>query len=151
MIEPRKPINLARPNYYQGVIQLRNYKQEVLDFLKNQLDKRQDVAITKTAKQPDGIDLYITSQQFIRSVSKKLKESFGGELVVSAKLHTRSKTGKDLYRVTALFRPAKYKRGDIVNVRGDDIRLIHVGTKVFGKEMKTGRRVTIRNSDLQRE
>ena len=146
----RKPW-LARPNYYQGILQLRNINPEVLDFVHDQLKKREDVAITKTAKQPNGIDLYITSQAFLRAIGKKLRESFGGEMRTSATLHTRNKQGKDLFRVNVLYRPSKYKHGDIVNIRGDEIRLIHIGSKIFGKEVKTGRKVTIRSSDLPRD
>ena len=146
----RKPW-LARPNYYQGILQLRDVNPKVLEFVHAQLEKREDVVITRTVKHSNGVDLYITSHSFLKSLGKKLRESFGGELKTSAKLHTRNKQGKDLFRVNVLYRPSKYRHGDIVNIRGDDIRLISIGSKIFGKEVKTGRRVTIRSSDLPRD
>ena len=146
-----KPIpKLSRPNYYQGILQLRDTNQEIIDFVHNQMKKRGDVFVTKTVKYGNGVDLYVTSQQFIRMIGKKLKESFGGELNVTSTLHTKNRQGKELYRVNALFRLSKYKRGDIVNVRGDDVKLISIGNKTFGKDMKTGRKITIRNEDLHR-
>ena len=141
-------MKLSRPNYFQGILQLRDTNDEVLAFVNNQVKKRGEVAITKTVTLPNGIDLYMTSQKFIRIMGKKLKESFGGELKVSAKLHTRNRQGKDLYRVNVLFRLSGHKRGDIVSVRGDKVRLISIGKKIFAKNMATGKRVTIRSGDL---
>lgn len=141
-------MKLPRPDYYQGILQLRDVDEEALNFVRNQIKKREDVAISKIVKFPNGMDFYITSQKFIRILGKKLKESFGGELKISSKLHTRSRHGKDLYRVNVLFRPSRYKAGDIVNVRGENVRLISTGKKIFARDLKTGKKVTIRRSDL---
>lgn len=141
-------MKFVRPNYYQGILQLRNVNEEVIEFAYNQIRKRNDVAITNTIKFPNGVDLYLTSQKFIRALGKKLKESFGGGLKISSKLHTRSRQGKDLYRVTVLFKPSRYKIGDIVSVRGDQVKLIRIGNKNFARDLKTGKKVAIRSNDL---
>ena len=141
-------MKLSRPDYFQGILQLRDVNDEILSFVHNQLKKRNDAAVTKTIKFSNGIDLYITSQKFIRILGKKLKESFGGQLKISAKLHTRNKQGKDLYRVNVLFRLSKYKKGDIVAIRGDKVRLISIGKKIFARDLSTGKKVTIRINDL---
>src|SRR3989344_5948602 len=119
-------MKLARSNYFQGILQLRDVNDEILSFVYNQIKKRSDVAVTRTVKFPNGVDLYITSQKFIRILGKKLKESFGGELKTSSKLHTKNRQGKDLYRVNVLYKPSKYRRGDIISVRGDRVKLLHV-------------------------
>ena len=144
----KQKVILPRSNYFQGVLQLRDVNDEILSFVYNQIEKRNDAAVTKTVKFDNGTDLYLTSQKFIRILGKKLRESFGGEIKVSTKLHTRNKQGKDLYRVNVLFRLAKYKKGDIVFVRGDKVRLINIGRKVFARDLKTGKKVTIRSNDL---
>ena len=144
-------LKLARPNYYQGILQLRNINDSVLAFVHAQVKKRGDVAITRTVSHPNGVDFYMTSQKFITIIAKKLKESFGGELKITSKLHTRSKTGKDLFRVNALFRLGKYKRGDIVLVRGDEVKLLQVGNRIFAMDLKTGKRIKIRSSDLPQD
>ena len=141
-------MNIPRPNYYQGILQLRDVNDKILNFVHAQIKNRDDAAITRTVKFPNGIDLYITSQKFIRSLGKKLKDSFGGELKISSKLHTKNRQGKDLYRVNVLFKLLKYKKGDIVLVRGDKLRLISIGRKIFARNLKNGKRVTIRKSDL---
>ena len=146
----QKP-KFARPDYYQGILQLRDVSDEVMDFVYSQIQKRPDVAVTRTAKLDNGKDLYITSQKFIRILGKKLRESFGGELKVSSKLHTRNRQGRDLYRVNVLFRPLKYKRGDIVLIRGDEVKLLHVGNRIFARNLKTGKKLKIRREDLPLE
>ncbi len=141
-------MKLPRSDYYQGILQLRDVNNEILDFVYNLIKKRNDVAVTKTVKFPNGIDLYITSQKFIRILGKKLKDSFGGELKISSKLHTRNRQGKDLYRVNVFFKLSKYKKGAIVSIRGDKVRLISIGKKIFARNLKTGKKVTIRSKDL---
>ena len=141
-------MKLARPNYYQGILQLRNINDKILGFVYAKINKRDDVAVTKTVKFPNGIDLYVTSQKFIRILGKKLMESFGGELKVSSKLHTRNKQGKDLYRINVLFKLSKHKIGDVVAIRGDEFRLLQIGNKIFARNLKTGKRATIRKGDL---
>ena len=141
-------MKFARPNYYQGVLQLRDVNAKVMDFVYSQISKRPDVSVTRTTKYPNGLDLYLTSQKFIRIMGKKLKDSFGGELNISSKLHTRSKSGKELFRVNALYRTSRYKRGDIVTVRGDEIKLLQIGTRIFARDMKTGKKLKIRREDL---
>ncbi len=145
---PIKQLKFSRSNYYQGILQLRNVNEEMLSFVYNQIKKRDDVAITKIVNLPSGKDLYITSQKFIKILGKKLRESYGGQITTSSKLHTRSKSGRDLYRVNVLYRPAKYKRGDIVVVRGDKVKLLYVGKRIFALDIKTGKKIRIRSKDL---
>ena len=150
-LNPEKKIKFARPNYFQGILQLRNVNNDVLDFVRQQVNKRDDVAITKVVKQPNGYDYYITSQKYLQTIGKKLRESFGGFLKTSSRLHTRSRTGKDLYRVNVLFKMSKYKVGSIVNVRGDDYKILRMGFRIFAKEVRTGRKKTLRVEDLGEE
>lgn len=141
-------MKLSRPNYYQGVLQLRDITDEVLSFVHNQIKKNGNVAVTKIVKLENGVDLYMTSQKFITTIGKKLKDGFGGQLKISSKLHTRSRSGKDLYRVNALFRLSRYRKGDVVLVRGEMVRLMRLGRKIFARDLKTGRKVVVRSGDL---
>jgi len=141
-------MKLPRSDYYQGILQLRDVNEEIVGFVHRQIAKRNDVAITKTVKLSNGSDFYITSQKFIRVLGKKLKDSFGGELKVSSRLHTRNKVGKALYRVNVLFKLSKYNKGDTITVRGDQFRILSLGQKIFARNLKTGKKARIRNSEL---
>ena len=82
-------------------------------------------------------------------MGKKLKDIFGGELNISSKLHTKNRQGKELYRINALFRLSKHKAGDIVSIRGENVRLLSIGRKIFARDLKTGKKITIRGNELR--
>lgn len=93
------------PQYFEGILQLRNPNQEAVNFIKNQFKNNKKAWIAKEEKLKTGIDYYISSNRFLLSLGKKLKKSFKGELKLSRKLHTRNRiTSKQVYRGTVLFR-----------------------------------------------
>lgn len=98
--------NPKHPDYYEAILQLRNPHQEAINCIRNAVAGRTDVFIAKEVRQKNGgIDFYISSQRFTRSLGKKLKKSFKGELVESKKLFGVNRlTSRTLYRGTILFR-----------------------------------------------
>ena len=94
--------------------------------------------ITKKEKVRNGIDFYVTSKRYLQNLGKKLQNCFGGELKVSSRLFTRDRqTSKDVYRVNVLFRLPRFKKDDIIELKGNKIKVINIGKKVFGKNIKT--------------
>ena len=92
-------------DYYQAIIQLRPADPEVIRFLENSIANNGAVWIAKKIRLKTGIDYYISSNKFARSLGKKMKKSFKGVLKESTKLYSRDKhTSKDLHRVTICFR-----------------------------------------------
>jgi len=91
--------------YYEGILQLRNPNEEVINFIRNQFKNNEKVWIAKQEKLKTGIDLYVSSNKFLLRLGKKLKKSFKGELKVSRKLHSKDRmTSKTIYRVTVCFK-----------------------------------------------
>ena len=91
-------------SYYEAIIQLRPADKKVIDFVRSQIKERK-AFISKEEILKTGVDIYMSDQRFARSLSKKLKVKFCGEVKLTRKLHTVSKSsGKKLYRVTVLFR-----------------------------------------------
>ena len=91
--------------YYEAVLQLRNPNKEAVKCIVNAIEKRKDVFIAQKVKVKGGIDFYISSQRFTRSLGKRLKKSFKGELKESRKLFGFDKQkSKQIYRGTVLFR-----------------------------------------------
>lgn len=132
-----------RPDYFEGILQLRNPDSEVIDFVSRQVAKRNDVRVSKVAKVRNGIDMYFSSQRYLRILGKKLKVHFPGEMIMSSKLFTKSSTGIDLYRVNVLFRLSRLKKGEIITYRGRSMKIMHLGSKVTCKYMDTGRSITL--------
>lgn len=135
--------------YFEGILQLRNPNGLVIDFVNNQVENKEGVFISKRVKVINGIDLYFSSQKFLQNLGRKLQKVFGGELKISRKLFTRKRlTSRLIYRANVLFRLPTTKKGDIVRLRGEDIRIVGMGRKVLGKYVETGKKVVIDYEDL---
>ena len=134
-------VELPHPEYYEGILQLRTPTQEVVDFVRRKTAKDKKAVIVKEKKAKNGIDMYFSSQKYLRSMGKMLKQRFPGILTISRKLFTVSKiTGKRVYRVTVLFRVLPFKRGDVLEVRGETVEIITLDKKILVKNLKTGKK-----------
>ena len=130
--------------YFEGILQLRNPSEELLDFLAKEIKEKGNVFVAKTKKVGDGIDLYISSQRYLRTLGNKLQERFPGQPEVSSSLHTRNRqTSRDVYRVNVLFRMPSFRKGDIITYKGDRIQIIGMSKKVLAKDLKTGKKLTL--------
>jgi len=135
--------------YFEGRLQLRNYREEVLRFVINQVAKDPGVHIAKEKMVKNGLDLYMSSNKFLRKLGKKLKNSFTGTLKESVKLHTRDKqTSKNLYRLTVMFRCYPFRKGDKVILKGDEVIIQKIGTQILVKDAKTGAKKRCKFEDL---
>ena len=138
-------------NYYEGILQLRNIRDEVIEFAIRRVEKSENAHIAKIKKVTNRIDIYISPQKSLRSLGNKLQKRFGGQITVSTKLHTISRvTSRELYRVNMLFRIPNFKKGDIIEYKGDKIKIISIQKKIFAKDIKTGKKLNIRFKDLFR-
>ncbi len=139
------------PQYFQGVLQLRNPTQQIVDFVAEQIEKKNNVWIAKTAKQKNGVDLYISSNRFLKEIGKKLKQNFVGELIESNSLFSVNRlTSKEVYRGCVLFRYFNIKKGETITIKGDEIKIISIGKKILGKNLQTNKKVHLDFSDLPR-
>jgi NMD protein affecting ribosome stability and mRNA decay len=122
------------PDYFEGILQLRNPTPELMDYV-----QRLPVSeLSRTKMVENGFDCYFVSQRFLRSFGKELQKRFPGELRSTRRLHTRSRqTGKDVYRVTVLFRMYPVKKGDVVEIRGTQFLVLAVGKKLYLQNQKT--------------
>ena len=138
-------------DYFEGTLQLRNPSKEVVSFLKKQISKAQKgVFIAREIKVKGGIDYYMSSQKFMQAVSKKLQSSFGGEVKITRKLFTVKRlTSKKVYRLTVLFRLPSFKKGDIIKVKGKEVKVKSMGRKILCADIKTGKKITCNYKDIQ--
>ena len=136
-------------DYFEGILQLRDVSNEVVEFAVKEIEKIENSNIAKIKKVTNGVDVYISPQTLLRSLGNKLQNRFGGQLMVSTRLHTRSKlTSRDLYRVNMLFRIPKFKKGDIIDYKGSKIKIVSMHQKVFAKDIQTGKKLNLSFKDL---
>ena len=136
-------------DYFEGILQLRNPNKEVMDFAINELEKKENASVTKIKKVPNGIDIYMWPQRFLRNLCSRLQNKFGGHVTISTKLHTKNRiTSKEVHRVNALFRMTSFKRGDVIDYKGEKIKIINMHKKVLAKGVKTGKKLNLSFKDL---
>jgi len=136
-------------DYFEGILQLRNIDNEVIEFAIKEIGKNENSNIAKIKRVTNGVDVYLAPQKILRSLGNKLQDHFHGQLIVSRKLHTRNRvTSRDVYRVNMLFRLPTFKKGDVIDYKGEKIKIISIHKKVFAKDIKTGKKLNIRFKDL---
>lgn len=143
-------MDLPHDKYFEGILQLRDPTPELMEFVHHLVRKKTGVYITKEVKFKNGVDYYFSSQKYLQVVGKKLKESFPGEYKLSATLHTKdSQANKELYRITIFFRCHNLRKGQIVDYQGEEYKVVSIGEKITGKNMKTGRNVFLDLNQLR--
>ncbi|MBW3018279.1 hypothetical protein KY325_03910 [Candidatus Woesearchaeota archaeon] len=131
--------------YFQGILQIRNPNEEVLEFVIRQFEKSEHF-IAKIEQVKGGVDFYSSDNKFSKKVGKLLYEQFGGELKESAKLFTRDKmTGKNVYRVNILYRCPEFVKGDLVRIDNKTIKVVSMRKDVLkGIDEEHNKKVSIK-------
>lgn len=143
-------------NYFEAILQLRNPYGDVDDLIHYVLEKVRDksqeaVFISKKKKVTNGFDLYLSSNSFAVETGRELYRAFGGEFKVSKKLFSQHKlTSRILYRVTALFRMAPFKVGDVVLFEGKPLKMLEIAKKVVAENIEKGKLLELHYKDILR-
>lgn len=128
-------------DYFEGILQIRNGSEEMLMWVHDRIKKEGKAAVAKEKRVRNGVDLYITDQHYLQNLGRKLRERFQGILKTSKRLHTTDKmTSKLLYRVTVLFKPFPFKRGDIITFHGEQVEIVRLANRVTVKDIKSGQK-----------
>jgi len=129
------------PTYFEGKLQLRNPTPEVINYVLKQIKRDKYAWIAKQEKVRNGIDLWLSSNKFLQDLGNKLKKRFTGVLKKSKKLHTQNKiTSKLLYRGTVMFKCLNFKRGDVIEINGEQFKVMEISSQVRLKNLQTGKK-----------
>lgn len=134
-------------DYFEAVLQLRNVSATVMDYVYEEID-RGKVHIAKEVESKHGIDIYLSDNDFTKALGKKLQLAFGGEFNVTASLFSK-KDGKDIYRLTALFRMADFKKDDSVEYNGEQYVVKTMGKDILMQNSKTGKKIHLKYKDMK--
>ena len=127
--------------YFEGVLQLRNPTPEIMGFFRSQMNKKPEVFISNVERLKNGMDISLSSKKYLQQIGKKLQETFGGELKISAEHFSRSRqTSKDMFRVNVMYRYHGVRKGDVITVRGDEVKIIQISRKLHVINISTGRK-----------
>ncbi len=143
-----RDISGKRPEYYEAVLQLRDCGGEVVRFAEEEI-REEGIYVAKTKKVPGGIDYYLADKNFAKSLGKKLRGRFGGDYKITSSLWGR-KEGKEVYRLTVLFRGIGFKKGERVVYEGEEYEVKLMGKDIMLQKVKTGEKVHVRYKELEK-
>lgn len=128
--------------YFEGTFQLRNATPEAIKFVRNDIAAAEGVHLVKEYGHGKDFDFRLTSAKYIRALGKRLKLRFNGELHETSRLFSLNRqTGKEIHRVTALFKLRDFKVGDVVeNKKGQKIKIKTLGKRASGIDIETGKK-----------
>jgi len=133
--------------YYEAILQLRNVSQEVVNFVEEEIP-RVHLSVSKVVEEKTGLDYYLSDNSLTRILSKKLQTKFGGEVLITATLHTQKKD-KEMYRLTVLFRQAPFTKGDIVVKASERYKVLTMGKEIILQHINTGKKVHLRYREMK--
>ena len=105
--------------YFEAILQLRGRKDLIekgADSLDDLLTTEQKSQVTSVKNLKEGQDLYFASTAVARKAAKQIMERFGGVIKESAHLHTKDKSGHDVYRVTISLRLPQFSKNDVITL-----------------------------------
>ncbi|MBU1112153.1 MAG: NMD3-related protein [archaeon] len=141
-----RDVSDKHPLYYEAKLQIRQPTDEVLVYVEKEITQA-DIYIAKVDKVKNGFDYYLADNNFTKSLGKHLQEKFGGELNLTSSLFSK-KDGKDIFRVTILFRKASVNKGDLVMYGGDEYKVKSMGKDITIFGIKNKKKLHIKYKDM---
>ena len=133
--------------YFEGILQVREPTDQVIDFIYNQIEKQKKewIKITKISYVRNGIDFNLTSKKYLRTLGKKLQANFGGTVKEAPQLFSRDhQTGKDIYRLNVSFRPSSFKKNDIIERKTRVYKILSFAKEITAEDLETRKKTTIK-------
>lgn len=143
-----RSIEGKHPNYYEAILQLRDVSSAVMDFVYAEIDRGR-VHISKEEEAEKGVDIYLSDSNFTKALGRKLQEQFGGEHKSSASLFGQ-KDGKEIYRLTVLFRGIPFRKDNVVEYGGERYQVKIVSKDILLQNSKTGEKVHVKYKDMNK-
>jgi NMD protein affecting ribosome stability and mRNA decay len=132
------------PDYFEGVLQLRNVTDEVADWVHDEIVREGKAKIAKAKEVAGGLDVYLSDQHYMQALGRKIQARFGGILKITSRLHTRdSLTSRDVHRVTVLFKQLPFVKGDIIKYLGEQWKVMGAGNQIPLQNVESGKKIRV--------
>jgi len=143
-----------REEYYEGILQIRNPKDEIVDYVYEDISHQDNTKakITKIVEHKSSWDIYFSSQKYTQAIAKKLHNVFGGTISISSRVHTRdTKKNKDLKRIAVLYTVPDYCVNEVVEINSKAIKITGIHRMVTGVDLETGKKVAYEYKNIHPE
>ncbi len=141
--------------YWEAKVQFRGSKRgfsqeelnkalDLVDSMANVKEKKDRSSfISKVEKIHNGLDFYLGSKSFGRTLSRELANEFGGEVKESHKLMGK-KDGKDVYRTTYSVRTSDYRIGDFLLLEDKVLKVLNISSnRVLLKSLESWEKISL--------
>lgn len=135
-----------QPQYYEATLQLRDISEEIQDFVEGEIS-RSGMRIAKVIEHDNGVDLQLTDKNLTRNLGKMLQTKFGGECKLSTSLYGQ-KDGKEIYRLTVLFRSFGFKKGDKISYKGEVYEIKLLGKDLLMQNIDSGKKIHVKYEEM---
>lgn len=146
ILETCKQCSKKFTKYFEGILQIRNVDEELLDFLDSEMREanRNQVFITDMQEHKDGVDLYLTSKKHVSRLARLLQEKFGGIVKESEQHFSHDRqTSKDVYRLNAIFIKSPVKKGDVIDYDGGVFKVSSLGKNLFAEDLEKNNKIRL--------
>lgn len=143
--------------YYAGIVQIRAEGRIPTDDELVMAEKitysslGESDFVSKEMMLKEGLDIYVSSMECGRRISRGIVKKLGGAFSESRKLYGQ-KDGRNIYRVSFSVRLPGFKEGDVVEI---DDKVIYVenvveGKGIEGRDMNTGESVFLSKKETKK-
>jgi len=134
------------PSYFEATLQLREISPELEEYVRQEI-ATSHIHVAKEREAKNGIDFELADSDFTKSLGKRLQQKFGGYYLVTAKLYSH-KDGRNIYRLTVLFRGLVCKKGDTVLYKGEEYEVKGIGKEITLFGITNPKRIHIKQKDF---
>jgi NMD protein affecting ribosome stability and mRNA decay len=133
--------------YFEGILQLRNARQEIKEYIQNYCVKNK-VFVNKITDKESEVDYYFVKKHQIQPLALKLMRNFGATIDNNPRLFSRNRqTSKDIYRLNVLVTIPSFTVGDVVDFNDMPFYVTETGKIVTGINLILGKKATFRNEE----
>ena len=141
--------------YYAAIVQIRaEGRIPADDELANAYEiayssSGEDDFVSKEQISKEGLDIYVSSAEYGRRISRAIVKKLGGSFTKSQKLYGR-KDGREVYRITFSVRLPGFRVGEVVATGDKKISVEKVieGKGIVGVDVNTDERVFVSKKEL---
>ncbi len=134
------------PLYFEAILQLRDVSSAVIKYAEQEI-RHNLIPLAKTVTTSNGQDYYLADSKFTKALGKRLQQEFGGQLLLTASLYGQ-KEGKEIYRITVLFRQASFQKRDTVFYRGEEYKVLAMGKEIVVQKLPAGKKLHLKYKEM---
>jgi nonsense-mediated mRNA decay protein 3 len=142
--------------YFEAVLQVRppergneELVEQAAEIVRSEVDRAADeVFVSKEESMHGGVDFYLSSKGAGKSIAKLLQSRFGGEVTTSSRLQGQ-KDGRDVYRMTFLFRFPAFGLGSVLKLAGKLFQVVSLGPPMAIADLATLQERSVMSGELR--